>query len=85
VGSRTAPVQEVIEHGRNGWLTDFFDPEALAQQLAEVLQGGPEVQAAREAARATVVQRYDLLTHCLPEGLRLLERVAARPRTAQPV
>jgi glycosyltransferase involved in cell wall biosynthesis len=85
VGSRTAPVQEVIEHGRNGWLTDFFDPEALAQQLAEVLHGGPKVQAAREAARATVVQRYDLLTHCLPEGLRLLERVAAQPRTAQPV
>jgi glycosyltransferase involved in cell wall biosynthesis len=84
VGSRTAPVQEVIEHGRNGWLTDFFDPEALAQQLAEVLQRGPEVQATREAARATVVQRYDLLSHCLPAGLKLLERVAMQPRAAQP-
>ncbi|WP_441293982.1 glycosyltransferase [Azohydromonas australica] len=78
VGSNTTPVREVIEHGRNGWLTDFFDTEALAQQVAQVLRGGAEVQAAREAARATVVQRYDLLTRCLPDGLKLLERVAAR-------
>lgn len=83
VGSDTAPVREVVEHGRNGWLTDFFDTDALAQQVAQVLRGGAEVQAAREAARATVVQRYDLLTRCLPDGLKLLERVAARGRTGQ--
>ncbi|WP_157269406.1 glycosyltransferase family 4 protein [Azohydromonas aeria] len=78
VGSRTAPVQEVIEHGRNGWLTDFFDAEALAGKLAQVLRGGAEVEAARQAARATVVERYDLATRCLPDGLALLERVAVR-------
>ncbi|NML14096.1 glycosyltransferase family 4 protein [Azohydromonas caseinilytica] len=81
VGSRTAPVEEVIEHGRNGWLTDFFDTEALAERLAQVLQGGAKVEAVRRAARATVVERYDLATRCLPQGLKLLERVASSGRS----
>jgi glycosyltransferase involved in cell wall biosynthesis len=38
IGSRTAPVQEVIDHGRNGLLTDFFDPDALARTIADALQ-----------------------------------------------
>lgn len=78
VASRTAPVEEVIVDGVNGWLTDFFDAAALAERLAGVLARRGEMGAVRAAARATVVQRYDLKRVCLPAGLALLDRVAAR-------
>lgn len=77
VASRTAPVEEVIVDGANGWLTDFFDHAALADRLAEVLARRAEVGALRAAARETVVQRYDLKRVCLPAGLALLDRAAA--------
>lgn len=76
VASRTAPVEEVIVDGHNGWLTDFFDAPALARRLAEGLAGRAEVGALRAAARETVVQRYDLKRVCLPAGLALLDRAA---------
>jgi len=78
VASSTPPVEEVIVDGVNGWLTDFFDPEALATKLADVLAGRPDTAAVRAAARATVVERYDLRRRCLPAGMALLDRVAGR-------
>jgi glycosyltransferase involved in cell wall biosynthesis len=76
VGSDTAPVREVIEHGRNGLLTDFFDAPALAHAVADALARGAELAPLRAAARETIVQRYDLATHCLPAQLALLEQPA---------
>ena len=52
VGSRTAPVQEVIDHGRNGLLTDFFDADALADTVAEALERGPAARAAEACSSA---------------------------------
>ena len=52
---RTAQVQEVIEHGHNGLLVDFFDHQALADTLADALERRAELQALPEAARQTVV------------------------------
>ncbi|MEI6027754.1 MAG: glycosyltransferase [Betaproteobacteria bacterium] len=69
VASRTAPVQEVIEHGHNGLLVDFFDHQALADTLADALERRAELQPLRQAARQTVVQRYDLRRVCLPAML----------------
>lgn len=66
VGSRTAPVQELITHGHNGLLTDFFDPAALAATLADALAQGAALAPLRQAARQTIVERYDLKRHCLP-------------------
>ena len=66
VGSSTAPVQELITHGHNGLLTDFFDPSALATTLADALAQGPALAPLRRAARQTIVDRYDLQRHCLP-------------------
>jgi glycosyltransferase involved in cell wall biosynthesis len=66
IGSRTAPVQELITHGHNGLLTDFFDPAALAATLADGLAQGPALAPLRQAARQTIVERYDLQRHCLP-------------------
>ena len=76
VASATPPVQEVIEHGVNGWLVDFFDHEALARQLARAIQHPAESLPLREAARRTVLERYDLHTRCLPAGLAMLDRLA---------
>lgn len=64
VASRTAPVQEVIESGVNGFLVDFFDVEGLAQQIATVLdrqQKDPHIfKTLRQQARQTIADRYHL-------------------------
>lgn len=73
VGSDTAPVREVIDHGRNGLLTGFFDHERLAHCVADALARGPELAPLRVAARQTIVDRYDLQAHCLPAQIALLE------------
>lgn len=77
VGSRTPPLEEVIESGRNGLLVDFFSPEQLARQVAAVLADPAAHRPLGEAARRTVVDRFDLHDHCLPRQLRLLDWLAA--------
>ena len=69
MAARTAQVQEVIEHGHNGLLVDFFDHQALADTLADALERRTELQALREAAQQTVVKHYDLQRVCLPAML----------------
>lgn len=64
VGSDTPPVAEVIEDGVNGWLVDFFDAGKIAERVAKALTTRHDQAALREAARQTVVSRYDL-TACL--------------------
>jgi glycosyltransferase involved in cell wall biosynthesis len=76
VASSTGPVQEVIEHGRNGLLVDFFDHQALAETMAEALARQQELQPLRQAARQTVVERYDLRRVCLPDMLKFVEQAA---------
>jgi len=69
VASDTAPVREVITHGETGLLFDFFDPDALASSVIDVLED-PEGHAhLGRAARAHVVDTYDFHTKCLPEHL----------------
>jgi glycosyltransferase involved in cell wall biosynthesis len=70
VGSATAPVEEVITHGNNGRLVDFFDATNLAEEIASVL--GRDTLSMRERARETVLERYDLARICLPAQLRAL-------------
>lgn len=66
VASDTAPVREVIEDGRNGLLTDFFDAQALAQRISDALTQRRNLANCRLQARETVVQRFDLRSVCLP-------------------
>lgn len=66
VGSRTGPVTEVIEHGVNGLLVDFFDIGALAAQVVQVLAEPARFRALGVQARKTVMERYDLRSVCLP-------------------
>jgi len=67
VASRTAPVEEVIEDGRNGHLVDFFDGTGLAERIGSVLTRQHEQEPIRIAAREAVIDRYDLETNCLPD------------------
>jgi len=75
VGSRTPPVEEVIEHGKNGLLVDFFDGSALAETVADALARPAHFTPLRSAARETAIARYDLRTICLPQQIELIERL----------
>jgi glycosyltransferase involved in cell wall biosynthesis len=72
VGSRTGPVEEAITHGEDGLLVDFFDIQALAEQVVDVLARPDAFRPLRQRAREHVVQRYDLRTRCLPDQLALI-------------
>lgn len=76
IGSRTPPVEEVLEDGRNGLLVDFHDTTGIADRVDAVLDHPNRMADLRQAARATIVNRYDLKTVTLPAQLKLLERLA---------
>ncbi len=59
VASDTAPVRELVRHGDNGLMTDFWDHGRIAQDVLAALED-PRRQALRQAARATVVERYGM-------------------------
>ena len=77
IGSDTAPVAEVIEHGRNGLLAPFWDPPAIAAAVGRVLDDRAGHAPLAAAGRQTILDRYDLHGVCLPKQLELIERVAA--------
>lgn len=79
VGSRTAPVQEVIRDGENGLLVDIFAPNEIAEQVTAVLQAPQAYETIRRNARQTVIDKYDLKTICLPAQLRMLEAASQSP------
>jgi len=70
IGSDVAPTREVITHGENGLLVDYFDPGALADQIIDVLVNPRDYAHLAPEARARVVENYDFQTRCLPEHLR---------------
>ncbi len=75
IGSATAPVQEAIVDGENGRLVDFFDRDALVATIVQALRDPTRGRALREAARATVVQRYDV-KRCVGATLKLISALA---------
>lgn len=82
VAADVAPVREAITHGKTGLLVDFFDPEALAAQVADVLVRPAEYAHIGANARAHVVREYDFLTRCLPEHIAQINRLVT---TADPI
>ncbi|XDA98073.1 glycosyltransferase family 4 protein [Sulfitobacter sp. LCG007] len=69
IASDVPPVREVIRDGENGILVDFFDPDALAARVVEVLGRPRDFSHLGPAARATVVEQHDFATRCLPVHL----------------
>ncbi len=77
VGSDTAPVREVIQHGHNGLLVDFFSPQAIADTTAAVLAEPRGFAGLSRAARDTVVAGYDLAL-CLQRQRALIDLMTGR-------
>ena len=76
VASRTPPVEEVIRHGENGVLVDFFSTDEIATQVDELLRDAARTREMRACARRTAVEGYDLKRVCLPAQIRLVEDLA---------
>ena len=73
IGSRTAPVEEVIEDEVNGLLVDFFDRAGLSGRMTQALAHPARFTGLRHAARQTVVNRFDLQDLCLPRWVGLVK------------
>ena len=78
VASATPPVQEVIINGRNGLLVDFFDSQALANQIAAVLTDPTAYRHLAHAAREHVQASYDLNNIYLPKKLQLVHQLTQK-------
>lgn len=85
VSSNTQPIHEVMTHGKNALLADFFSPEEVAQHVFTILDDKDGMREMRKNARDTVVKRYALDT-LLPLHIDLIKDVAAKqfpPATQQ--
>jgi glycosyltransferase involved in cell wall biosynthesis len=78
VGSKTAPVEEFIEHGKNGLLVDFFNYDKIANTIIDCLKNPKKYEALKVAARKSVIKKYDLKSVCLPRQIQLLESVLGK-------
>ncbi len=79
IGSRTKPVEEVITHGENGLLVDFFSPQSVADQVVSVLKDRGAFAEIARAGRRTVLRKYDL-SHCLKQQMALIHSMVGRRR-----
>ncbi len=75
LGSDTAPVQEVIQHGDNGLLFPFFDTNALVAMATEALSRPEDYDHLRQAARQTIQTRYDFKKVIYPQHLDMLDQI----------
>ena len=66
---------EIINSGEQGHLVDFFDPDALAQQVDHLLQNKEKREQLGQAARERILDGgYDLKT-TLKQQMELLNQV----------
>jgi glycosyltransferase involved in cell wall biosynthesis len=78
VGSRSAPVEELIKDGVNGRLVDFFDIKAWSNALTEGLAEPEKFMPQRLAARQTILDTYDLQNVCMPRMVEYVESFAPK-------
>ena len=60
VGSKTPPVQEVMEDGVNGLLAEFRSPHHIARRIMEILDDRALAERLGKAARETILDRFEL-------------------------
>ena len=78
VASDVAPVREAITDGETGLLVDFFDHNAIASRVVDVLARPEEFAHLRQAARDHVIEKYDFLTRCLPQHIAQINALVPR-------
>ncbi len=78
IGSKTAPVEELIEDGVNGRLVDFFDIKGWSAALTEALAKPERFMPQRRAARQTILDNYDLQNVCMPRMIDYVESFAPK-------
>ena len=77
VASATPPVEEMIQSGKQGLLVNFFDSDALAQQVDRLLQDHEQRNQIGLRARQHILEGgYDLRT-CLQQQLKLVDELMA--------
>ena len=82
VGSRTAPIEAAIQHGETGSLVDFFDSQALADEVCRLLDTPEERARLGQQARAFVSSHHDARTVCLAQQLAWVEGLTTTPPAA---
>ena len=60
IGCRGQGIEEIIEHGRNGWLTSTENPDELALAITTLLENGEQQKTMRLAARRTILKSLTL-------------------------
>lgn len=83
LASDTAPVREMIRHGENGLLSDFFDIDRLAEEANRVLDAPGDFKHLGQAGAAMIRAQYSLDV-CLPQMLALYEEAAERRQQTGP-
>jgi glycosyltransferase involved in cell wall biosynthesis len=70
--SNTPPVREMVRHGENGLLMDFFDVEGMTDQAEKVLNAPQDFRPLGKAGVEMINGHYSLDV-CLPRMLHLYE------------
>ena len=73
VASDTAPIREVIQNDETGCMVDFFDYDAIAQKINDLIDDPEKRNTLSSKARQFVIDHYDLKTICLPKQLQWVE------------
>jgi glycosyltransferase involved in cell wall biosynthesis len=73
VASDTQPLHEAIRHDETGRLVNFFDQNALAASVIELLEDKDVRMRLGKAARVFAIENYDLRRVCLPKQLQWVE------------
>ena len=80
IGSATPPVMEVLKHGENGLLVDFFSIEGIADAVDALLNDRNLATHLRAGARRTAVESYDLNSRIMPKWMHLFEDLINRKK-----
>ena len=75
VASATEPVEEVAAHDETARLVDFYDQEALVDEICGLLDDSPLRARLGAAARQVVVENYDLNTVCQPRMMEWVKKL----------
>jgi glycosyltransferase involved in cell wall biosynthesis len=75
VASDTGPLREVISHGKTGRLVGFFDQKGMVEQVNDLLDRPEERAKLGQAARALILENYDLKSICLPRQLEWIDQL----------